>query len=220
MFAPHIKSVENLPQELLQQMAGNCQQGQYNTVHEALVAYNNRIFLRTNPQERRKSGTRKLKTPYLQPMDASAMNVARNEANKDKRIHDWLLPDIEEESRLLVERVPFQSDKPNKVRPRDKKVEKKMEKMEKSTRAVASAPNALDQVEENGDKRQRISNDGRFLIINVRGHVIKQPNPDHNEVASPSIPDDQSDIVELVDVQDGHGGGSCNSTSITERINH
>ena len=129
-----------------------------------------------------------------------------------------LLPDIGEESRLLVERVPFQSDKPNKVRPRDKKVEKKMEKMEKNTRAVASASHALDQVEENGDKRQRISNDGRFLIINVRGHVIKQPNPDHNEVASPTIPDDQSDIVELVDVQDGHGGGSCNSTSITERM--
>ena len=90
VFAPHIKSVENLPRELLQQMAGNCQQGQYNTVHEALVAYNNQIFLRTNPQERRKSGTRKLKTPHLQPMDASAMNVARNEANKDNRIHDWV----------------------------------------------------------------------------------------------------------------------------------
>lgn len=57
------------------------------------------------------------------------MNVACNEANKDRRIHNWLLPGIEEESRLMVESDPFQSDKPKRGRPPGN-----------GTRAGASAP--------------------------------------------------------------------------------
>ena len=75
-------------------------------------------------------------------------------------------------------------------------------------------------MEEDGSKKQRISEDGRFLITNVRGHIIKQPNPNYNkeEVASPLVIDNQSDVVELVDVQGGHDVNSYNSISITKRI--
>lgn len=77
-------------------------QGRFDTFEKALPMYQRQIFMRTDPDERRKSGTKKLKVTHLLSGDANTFNVDPN----GKRVHDRLLFDIKEEHLRIVAKAP------------------------------------------------------------------------------------------------------------------